>query len=697
VNRASSFPLVRGRIVPLSRWPRRRSSRLLLESLETRQLLSVSSLAPNPIAVPSSAGATPLAAQAIPAALTASQVRQAYGLNQISFNGGTIGGNGAGQTIAIITAYDDPNIGLDLSHFDSQMGLSAPPSFTKYLQGGLTQSSADWSLETSLDVEWAHAMAPGANLVLVEAKSASVADLFSAVDFARSLNGVVAVSMSWGTPEFYGETSFDSLFTTPAGHIGGSNLPGGVTFIASSGDTGAWSGVSYPAASPNVLSVGATALTLGTGSGYGAETGWGGSTGGFSAFESAPAYQGGAQGVSGLTRGMRTVPDVAAVGSPATGVAVYDSVPYAGHSGWYAVGGTSASAPQWAGLIAVADQGLALAGIGSLGSAQAALYSIPTSAFHDVTAGFNGYSATAGYDLVSGLGTPIANRVVTDLLAAQPYGVLGLPPVAPTSAIHQGPLNASFVLSAGGSGGTSSTTGSTSSPTSTTSLFPVNIVVIIVPVGSGEIIVIVAAAPVAPSPFASTSHYVESQSAIAPTEPGSSANTLSVLAKFGQGPAIGLPLPLYQRINPKDEIPSLIDLILPLPGAAPKAAARPAARADLPERMLTFPELSLSVFSAIDHDQTRQEVWRAESPRPAAVGAPPFQKGRGDREEEEAPTSNTSSTLAGVAAIAVGGLWMSLRESERRKQSWIPGRFDSPRLPAGWRTGNSLSPEPWRR
>ena len=171
-------------------------------------------------------------------------------------------------------------------------------------------------------------MAPGANLVLVEAKSASLSDLFNAVNFARSLNGVVAVSMSWGTSEFYGETAYDSLFTTPAGHIGGDGLPGGVTFVAASGDSGAWSGVSYPAASPNVLSVGATTLYLGAGSSYGGELGWTDSTGGFSALEPAPAYQISAQAASGLAYGLRTVPDVAAVGDPATGVSVYDTVRY---------------------------------------------------------------------------------------------------------------------------------------------------------------------------------------------------------------------------------------------------------------------------------------------------------------------------------------------------------------------------------
>ena len=268
-----------------------------------------------------------------------------------------------------MVSYDDPDIGSDLTQFDSEYGLANPPSFTKYVETGLSQSNPGWSLETALDVEWSHALAPGANLVLVEAKSASFSDLFSAVNFARSLNGVVAVSMSWGSGEFYGETAYDSLFTTPAGHIGGDGLPGGVTFVAASGDSGAWSGVSYPAASPNVLSVGATTLSLGSGSA--GELGWTDSTGGFSALEPAPAYQINAQSASGLNYELRTNPDVSAVGDPATGVSVYDTVQYGGQSGWFSVGGTSAAAPQWAGLIAVADQGLGLARIGSLSNTQA--------------------------------------------------------------------------------------------------------------------------------------------------------------------------------------------------------------------------------------------------------------------------------------------------------------------------------------
>ena len=337
-------------------------------------------------------------------------------------------GDGSGQTIAIVVAYDDPNISSDLKQFDRQFGLSDPPSFTKYVQAGLTQSDPGWALETALDVEWAHAMAPKANIALVEARSASLNDLFGAVNYARSLSGVVAVEMSWGTGEFYGQNAYDSLFTTPAGHIGGGGLAGGVTFVAASGDSGAWYGTSYPATSPNVLAVGGTTLRLGANSSYSSEQGWSGSTGGFSALEPAPSYQLGVQGATGLSYGLRTTPDVAMVGDPSTGLSVYSTVPNGDQSGWFTVGGTSASAPLWAGLIAVADQGLTLAGKGSLGAAQAALYSIPSSAFHQVTSGFNGYSAGSGYNLVTGLGSPIANRVVAGLLATQNvYNVTGFP------------------------------------------------------------------------------------------------------------------------------------------------------------------------------------------------------------------------------------------------------------------------------
>src|SRR5262249_53447925 len=116
-----------------------------------------------------------------PTGLSPSQVRTAYGVNQITF--GTTKGDGTGQPIAIIDPYYYPNIASDLAAFDSKYGISAPPSFTQYVESGLTQVSAGWALETALDVEWAHTIAPGAKIMLVEAQP-DLTDLFSAVTFA---------------------------------------------------------------------------------------------------------------------------------------------------------------------------------------------------------------------------------------------------------------------------------------------------------------------------------------------------------------------------------------------------------------------------------------------------------------------------------------------------------------------------------
>src|SRR5262249_55449928 len=144
-------------------------------------------------------------------------------------------GDGRNTTIAIVDAYADPNIANDLHQFDVQFGL-ADPVLTVVNQNGSTTNlpAADpgWITEIALDVEWAHAIAPGANILLVEANSASYSDLMTAVNTARNYSGVVAVSMSWGSGEFISETGYDSYFTTPANH-------GGVTFVAASGDSGA--------------------------------------------------------------------------------------------------------------------------------------------------------------------------------------------------------------------------------------------------------------------------------------------------------------------------------------------------------------------------------------------------------------------------------------------------------------------------
>jgi subtilase family serine protease len=414
------------------------TAQLRLEELETRLVPSGDPLgnAAAPEATPdayvvSSSKALPLVTPGgLPAGFSPQQISQAYGFNQITFKNGTIKGDGSGQTIAIVDAYGDPTIASDLATFDSVYGLAAPPHFTTVnLTDGSSPPAANttWDLEQSLDVEWAHAMAPGANILLVQANSPSMADLMTAVSYARSQAGVSVVSMSWGSSEWSSETAYDSSLTTPSGH-------NGVTFVASTGDSGSSGAPEYVSVSPNVLAVGGTQLSTDSSGNYVSETGWSGSSGGISAYESQPSYQ---KGVVTQTSTMRGVPDVAYNGSSSSPFAVYDT---SGYGGWIAVYGTSAGAPQWAALVAIADQGRALNGQGTLdGASQTlpALYHLPSGDFHDITSGSNGgYSAGPGYDLVTGLGTPLANQVVAGLVS---YGNSSpAPPPAPPPA-PQGP------------------------------------------------------------------------------------------------------------------------------------------------------------------------------------------------------------------------------------------------------------------
>ena len=324
-----------------------------LETLETRELLSTAGLGqlfaqPNIFTLPTNV-----------VGLTPAQVRHAYGFDKTELFYPVTSGkaplvpNGQGQTIAIVDAYDDPEIYGDLLAFDLVLGLPNPPQFTKATPEGTPASNTSWSVEMSLDVEWAHAIAPAANILLVEAKSSSLSDLIGAVDYARSQPGVVTVSMSWGSSEFAaknywyapwndtpGENSFDGHFTTPTGHVGGSGLPGGITFVASTGDNGAPG--EWPAFSPNVVAVGGTTLDVDSSGDYLGETGWSHGGGGISSVEGKPSYQ---QNVTQST-GNRTIPDVAYDADPGTGFAVFDTNTQPGSpSGWMQVGGTSAGRP----------------------------------------------------------------------------------------------------------------------------------------------------------------------------------------------------------------------------------------------------------------------------------------------------------------------------------------------------------------
>ncbi|HVS71512.1 MAG TPA: proprotein convertase P-domain-containing protein [Phycisphaerae bacterium] len=374
---------------------------------------------PGPVAHPIAVDASP-AAGSSPAgnALTPAQVRHAYGIDQVFF--GSIVGDGTGQTIAIIDAYDYPTAQSDLHAFDQQFGLPDPPSLKVVAQDGSSNlppvdpvgpasatGQSTWEEEEALDLQWAHAIAPGASLILVEADNSSFTNLVqAAVVWAKTQPQVTAISMSFGASEFSGEGTLDSIFTTPAGHSG-------ITFLASTGDNGSPGG--YPAYSPNVLSVGGTTLNV-SGTSYVSETAWSGSGGGVSSQESLPSFQ---SSIHVSTAG-RNTPDVSMLADPNTGVAVYDSYDFGADTPWITVGGTSLATPMWAGIISIVNQGRAQAGIGSLdGPTQTVpmIYSLPSTDFHDITSGSNGaFSAKTGYDLVTGRGSPIANLLIPDMV-----------------------------------------------------------------------------------------------------------------------------------------------------------------------------------------------------------------------------------------------------------------------------------------
>jgi subtilase family serine protease len=259
-------------------------------------------------------------------------------------------------------------------------------------------------------VEWAHAIAPAATIELVEASDATFASLFRGVAAAVASHPA-AVSMSWGIPEeFSDETYYDHFCAVTK-----------TVCVVSAGDYG--NPGSYPAYNPAVIAVGGTTQTLASDGSVTSEVAWSGSGGGQSWVEPEPAYQDGVQ-----NSGRREMPDVAFDADPSTGVAIYDSVPYAGQQGWWEVGGTSLGAPSWAAILADADQiraanaepPLTAAGF----AAQRALYSLPSSVLAPITSGpDNGFCPVGcapgpGYDEITGLGSPRAG--IDTALASAP-------------------------------------------------------------------------------------------------------------------------------------------------------------------------------------------------------------------------------------------------------------------------------------
>jgi hypothetical protein len=371
-----------------------------------------------------------------PVGLTPAQIRGAYGLgpfgaSPITFKG--IQGDGAGQTVAIIVAYHHPNALADLQTFSARFGLPAPNLTVVNQQGNpsplpgvepdnnpFDELRSVWSLEASLDLQAIHAIAPRANLVLVECNSVQASDVLSdGVAAARNLPGVSVVSMSLGTEELDYYNSLDGDYTTPLGHTG-------VTFVVATGDTG---GVNtWPAISQNVVGVGGTTLNV-SGNSYVSEAGWGGSGGGIAKYHYQPQFQSAA-----FASPQRTNPDVSALADPETGLAMLDTYNFP-TSPWIQVAGTSLATPVWAGMLAIANQGRVISGLTTLDGASQTLpllYGLPANHFHDVTTGNTTFAAGPGYDLVTGRGSPVGNLLIPALAsAAAPMPRADLEPVIP--------------------------------------------------------------------------------------------------------------------------------------------------------------------------------------------------------------------------------------------------------------------------
>ncbi len=335
-------------------------------------------------------------AQARPTGMTPNEIKKIYKLP-------ATGGSG---TIAIIDAYDDATIEKDLSVFDAAFGIIPCTvkngCLEKHIMTSSTKTNSGWALETSLDVEWAHAIAPSAKILLIEAKTESGTNLLNAIDYAASRKDVVAISMSWGGAEFSDETDLDSHFASVSNAV----------FFASSGDDG-W-GASWPVSSPNVVGVGGTSLELLNDGTLVSESAWSGSGGGVSAYEIEPSYQ----KTYSIPKagGKRAIPDVSYNADPQSGFPVYKttgstSSPQAGSSknGWYELGGTSAGAPQWAAIQALGHS-VSLSAIYKDKASTGTL-----AFFRDITSGSNGTckyycDARKRYDYVTGLGSPLTTK-----------------------------------------------------------------------------------------------------------------------------------------------------------------------------------------------------------------------------------------------------------------------------------------------
>jgi len=324
-------------------------------------------------------------------ALSPAQIIGAYNFPTTSASGAL---PGTGTTIAIVDAYDDPNIVSDLGTFDNQFGIpqlsscaitaTSGPCLQKVSETGTTALPAfdeGWAGEISIDVEWAHAIAPGASILLIEANSANMGDLSRAIGYASTK--AKYVSMSFGLSENSIEKTMDMFFMSSTS-----------SYFAASGDSGL--NVSWPSTSPKVISVGGTTLNLTPSGTIASETGWANGGGGCSVYETATSNQANSPGYAQSNcAGKRATPDVAADADPNTGVYVYNSNGLEGTTGWYTAGGTSVATPIWAAR--AANTGITVN--------QAYVYGSNSINFDNITQGGNGATCNVGYNMCTGLGS----------------------------------------------------------------------------------------------------------------------------------------------------------------------------------------------------------------------------------------------------------------------------------------------------
>jgi subtilase family serine protease len=376
------------------------------------------------------------------------EMRKAYGVNGLLNEGYT----GKGETIVIIDSYGSPTIKQDLKTFDAGYGLPDPPSFKIDTPLGTVpfdpsnSTMVSWAFETSLDVEWAHAYAPDAKIILMTSPVAETQGIHGMPQFLFLEQYVLdhhlgkIISQSWATTE-------NTLFNNPGGRqvlISFDNFyqqaaDNGESIFGSTGDSGVanpkvngniypFPTVNFPASDPYVTAVGGTSLTASTSGKYQSEVGWSYSGGGVSQYFSEPDYQSDNLPNSDqkILNGYRGLPDISFNADPNTPVLVYTSF-VSGQEGYYFIGGTSEGSPSWAGITADGDQFAEATTGHHLGNLNEDLYELGNSSsyssdFHDITTGNNsqdgitGYNCTTGWDPVTGWGSPQATALFTALV-----------------------------------------------------------------------------------------------------------------------------------------------------------------------------------------------------------------------------------------------------------------------------------------